>query len=108
MNTMTKDSQADIIRLTEAAVEAAELGQWDAVAHYYDARGALLAVMQQPIREAGDLLRLDEQIRSRVRTAQTTLSSLLSEATATKQRLQGLHQRLAGQAVLPATVSMKA
>lgn len=102
------NSQADIVRLTKTAVEAAERGQWDAVAQCYGERGALLAAMQTPLQEASNLLKLDEQIRDRVRTAQAVLVSLLGEAAATRQRLQGLQQRLGGQPSTPVTVSMKA
>ncbi len=68
----------------------------------------VLAAMQTPLRGASDLLKLDEQIRDRVRTVQAVLVSLLGEATATKQRLHGLHQRLGGQPSTSVTVSMKA
>lgn len=108
MNSTGINSQADIVRLTKTAAEAAERGQWDAVAQCYGARGALLAAMQTPVREASDLLKLDEQIRDRVRTVQAVLVSLLGEATATRQRLQGLHQRLGGQPLAVVTVSRKA
>jgi hypothetical protein len=107
MNSGREDGRTDIMRLTNAAAEAAELGRWDAVAQCYRERGALLATMQTPIREASDLQKLDEQIRDRVRTVQAVLVSLLGEATTTKQRLQSLHQRLGVQPSAPATVSMK-
>jgi hypothetical protein len=64
--------------------------------------------MRIPLLEAGDLLKLDEQIHDRVRTVRAVLVSLLGEAAATKQRLHGLHQRLGGQPSTPVTVSMKA
>lgn len=102
------NGQEDILRLTQTAMEAAELGQWAAVVQCYGERGALLAALQTPLREASDLLKIDEQIRDRVRTVQAVLVSLLGEATATRQRLQGLHQRLGGQPSTPVTVSMKA
>jgi hypothetical protein len=108
MNSTGGNSQADIVRLTKTAVEAAERGQWDAVAQCYGERGALLAGMQTPLQEASDLLKLDEQIRDRVRTVQAVLVSLLGEAAATKQRLHGLQHRLGGQPSTPVTVSMKA
>jgi hypothetical protein len=103
-----EDSQADVVRLTQAAAVAAELGQWDSVAQCYLERGALLASLQTPIREASDLLKLDQQIRDRVRAVQAVLVSLLSEATATRHRLRDLHQRLGAQPSAPMTVSMKA
>ena len=108
MNSTGANSRADVLRLTKAAAEAAELGRWDAVAQCYSERGALLEAMQTPVREASDLLKLDEQIRDRVRTVQAVLMSLLGEATATRQRLHGLHQRLGGQPSTAMTVSMKA
>jgi hypothetical protein len=108
MNSSRENCQADIVRLTEAAAEAAELGQWDTVDQCYRERGALLATMQTSVREASDLLKLDEQIRDRVRTVQAVLMSLLMEATATRQRLQILHRRLGVQPSAPVTVSRKA
>ena len=97
----------DIQKLTRTAAEAAELGRWDVVAECYGERGVLLATMQMPVREASDLLKLDEQIRDRVRTVQVVLMLLLGEATATKQRLHGLHERLGGRTSTAGTVSMK-
>lgn len=107
MNSTEENSQLDIIRITKAAAEAAEIGRWDVVAQYYCERAALLSAIQTPIREASGLLKLDEQIRDRVRTAQAVLVSLLDEATAARQRLQRLHQRLGAQLSAPVTVSMK-
>lgn len=107
MNSTGENCQDDIVRLTKAAAEAAELGRWDAVAQCYRERGAILMAVETPIREASDLLELDEQIRGRVRAVQAVLTSLLAEATATKQRLQDLHQRLGMQPSIPASVSMK-
>lgn len=108
MNFTREDSRADIVRLTKAAAEAAELGRWDTVAQYYLERGALLGAMKVPAREASDLLKMDEQIRDRVQAVQVVLASLLVEAAATRQRLQNLHQRLGVQPSIPVTVSMKA
>ncbi|MDF0675084.1 MAG: hypothetical protein P0120_12225 [Nitrospira sp.] len=107
MNSTGENSQDVVARLTEAAAEAAEIGQWDVVAQYYRERADILSAIQTPIREASDMLKLDEQIRDRVRTAQAVLVSLLGEAAATRQRLQGLHQRLEVQASAPVTVSVK-
>ena len=108
MNSTAVNGQADVVQLTKAAAEAAELGRWDAVDQYYRERGALLMAIPTPVPEASDLLRLDDQIRDRVRTVQAVLASLLGEATATRQRLQGLQQRLGVQPSAPVTVSMKA
>ena len=107
MNSTGGNSRVDIVRLTKAAAEAAELGRWDAVAQCYRERGAILMAVETPIREASDLLDLDEQIRDRVRAVQAVLVSLLAEATTAKQRLQDLHQRLGIQHSTPAAVSMK-
>lgn len=107
MSFTEENGRADILRLTHAAVEAAELGRWDAVAHYYQERGAILEAMPTPIRGASELLKLDERIRDRVRTAQAVVMSRLGEAAATRQRLQSLHQRLGAQSSAPVTVSMK-
>ncbi|MGB4069982.1 MAG: hypothetical protein WBK08_18295 [Nitrospira sp.] len=108
MNRTGMNGQEDILRLTQTAAEAAALGQWDAVAQCYGERGTLLASMQTPVQEAGNLLKLDEQVRDHVRTVQVVLATLLGEATATRQRLQGLHQRLGGQPSSVVTVSIKA
>ena len=107
MNLTREGGHADIVRLTKAAAKAAEFGRWDAVAQYYHERGALLATMQVSAKEASDLLEIDEQIRARVRTVQVALASLLSAATATRHRLQSLHQRLGVQNSTAVTVSMK-
>ena len=80
MNSTGGNSQAGIVRLTKTAAKANVLGQWDVIAQYYGERGALLAAMQTPLRGASDLLKLDEQIRDRVRTVQAVLVSLLGEA----------------------------
>jgi hypothetical protein len=108
MNGIGEHDQADIARLTTAAAKAAEFGQWDVVAQCYRERGELLAAMRTPMREANELLRLDEQIRDRVRIVQALVRSLLDEATATRQRLHGLQLRLGAQSSAPGTVSMKA
>jgi hypothetical protein len=100
--------QADIVRLTKTAAEAAELGRWDAVAQCYRERGALLATMSPPVQEVGDLLDLDRRIRDRVRIVQAVLTSLLREAAETRRRLRGFQQRLGGRPSAPASVSMKA
>lgn len=102
------ERQADIVRLTKAAVEAAQAGRWDIVIQCYQDRGALLETVQAPVPKADELLKLDEQIRDRVHTVQAVLVSLLGESTAIRQRLQGLQQRLGVQPSAPVTVSMKA
>jgi hypothetical protein len=108
MNTAPDKRQADIVRLTKSAMAAAESGQWDDVVQYYCERGELLEAMQAPIREAEALLKLDAQIRDRAMTAQALLTSLLGEATATRQRLQGFQQRLGVLSSVPESLSVEA
>ena len=108
MSTWPVNEHADIMGLTNAAAHAAELGQWDTVAQCYHERENLLMAIKLSAREARDVMRVDEQIYDRVRTVQTVLMSLLGEATATRQRLQGLHQRLGVRPSTPVTISMKA
>jgi hypothetical protein len=100
--------QADIVQLTKAAVEAAEAGRWDLVIQYYQDRGALLDVVQGPVRGADSLLKLDEQVRDRASTAQAVLASLLGEAMVTRQRLQGFQQRLGALSSAPESLSVEA
>lgn len=108
MNRATEQRPSDIVRLTEAAVEAAEQGRWDAVIQCYRDRGALLETMPAPIREADDLLKLDETIRERANTVQAVLTSLLGDVVTTRQRLQGLRHRLGTLSPTPETVSLEA
>ncbi len=108
MKSDEENCRADIVRLTTVAAEAAELGRWDVVAQCYRERGDLLVTMQTPIREASDLLRLDDRIRTRVHTVQGAIACLLDEVTVTKQRLHDLHQRLGVSAPTPVTISRKA
>ena len=108
MNSGEENCRADIVRLTKVAAEAAESGRWDVVAQCYRERGDLLAAMETPLREAGDLLQLDDRIRNRVHTVQAAIACLLDEVTVTKQRLHDLRQRLGVSASMPVTVSRKA
>jgi enoyl-CoA hydratase/carnithine racemase len=104
-----EERQAEIMRLTKAAVEAAQVGQWDLVMKCYQDRGVLLEAAAAPVSEANDLLKLDEEIRDRLNTAQAVLTALLGEAAATRQRLQGLRRRLGVRSSsAPETVSMEA
>ena len=108
MNSATEERQTDIVRLTEAALEAAEQGRWDAVIQCYRDRGALLEAIPAPVRGADDLLKLDETIRERANTVQAVLTSVLGEAMATRQRLQELRHRLGTLSSAPGTVSVEA
>jgi hypothetical protein len=108
MSLSRSDRRADLVRLTKAAVEAAERGRWDDVIQCYCERGALLEAMQTPVPEADELLALDAQVRERANTVQAVLASLLGEATATRQRLQGFRQRLGALSSAPEALSMEA
>jgi hypothetical protein len=108
MSLSESDRRADLMRLTKAAVEAAELGRWDDVIRYYYERGALLEAAQRAVPEADDLLALDAQVRDRANTVQALLASLLGNATTTRQRLQGLRQRLGAPSSAPEALSVEA
>jgi hypothetical protein len=84
--------RADLFRLTQAAVEAAERGQWELVDEYYRDRGTRLADVRLPVQEASDLLKLDQLVRERVYVAQASLTSLLRDAMAVRRRLKGFRQ----------------
>jgi len=109
MTSRGDERQADIVRLTQTAVQAAQRGQWDVVIQCYSERGALLETLQgTAVRDANELLKLDEQIRDRVHAVQAVLGSLLDEAATTKQRLQSVRQRLGVLASAPETLSLEA
>ncbi len=90
------------------AKEAAERGQWDSVMRCYAEREVLLQTRPMSVHEADELVRLDEQIHDRVHMIQDVLMALLDEAAATKQRLQGLRQRLGLVPSTPKTLSVEA
>ncbi len=108
MNSMSVNRQAEIVRLTQTACEAARLGQWDAVIQCYRERGVLLESTGMPVSSAQEVLKLDRQIRDQVQTAQAVLTSLLGQTTATRHRLQGLRQRLGVPASAPEAMSVEA
>ncbi len=101
-------SQAEIVRLTQAAREAAQQGQWDQVIQCYSERGILLASTSGTTLPLGELLRMDDELRDRIHTAQAVLEDLLAEAQVTKRQVQGLRQRFAAQPSQPETVSVEA
>jgi hypothetical protein len=108
MNSTSGNHQAEIVRLTQTASEAARLGQWDVVIECYRERGVLLESAGMPVSEAQEILTLDSQVRDQVQTIQAVLTSLLGQATATRHRLQGLRQRLAVPATAPEAMSVEA
>jgi len=108
MNSMSGTHQAEIVRLTQTAVEAARLGQWDVVIQCYRERGVLLESAGMLVSEAQEILILDSQVRDQVQTTQAVLTSLLGQATATRHRLQGLRQRLGVPASAPEAMSVEA
>ena len=52
MNSTGDNHQAEVVRLTQTAVEAARLGQWDVVIECYRERGVLLESAGMPVSEA--------------------------------------------------------
>ena len=108
MNPIGGTHQAEVVRLTQTAVEAARLGQWDVVIQCYRERGVLLESAGMPVSEAQQILILDSQVRDQVQTTQAVLTSLLGQATATRHRLQGLRQRLGVPASAPEAMSVEA
>ena len=108
MNSMSGTHQAEIVRLTQTAVEAVRLGQWDVVIQCYRERGVLLESAGMLVSEAQEILILDSQVRDQVQTTQAVLTSLLGQATATRHRLQGLRQRLGVPASAPEAMSVEA
>lgn len=108
MSRTTKDERADLIRLTEAAVEAAQLGEWDTVSQRYSERGVLLASSPVSSSDADAMRKMDGQVRDQAVTLQALLVELLHEAQVTKQRLQGFRQRLGQANSTPESVSKEA
>lgn len=108
MNTTRPDHEPEIARLTKTAVEAARSGQWDIVIQCYRERGILLETTGGAVDQGEDLLKLDRQVRDHAQTAQVLLASLLDEAASTRQRLQGLRQRLSVPASASEAISVEA
>ena len=108
MSTPVSGRQAEIVRLTKAAGEAAQQGRWDQVIQCYSERGLLLAAISDSGLPIDELLRMDEELRDRIHTAQALIEHLLVEAQMTKRQVQGLRQRLAPQPSGPETVSIDA
>lgn len=100
--------QADIVRLTKAAAEAAQQGRWDEVIQYYSERGPILTSTPSASFPADDLLRMDEEVRDRVRTTQAVLEDLLVKVQITKRQVQEIRQRLAVLPAEPEAVSIEA
>lgn len=91
-----EDIRADLLRLTQAAVEAAERGEWELVNEYYRDRGTRLADVRLPAQEAKELLKQDQLVCERAHIAQAALTSFLKDAIAARQRLKGLRQGTGG------------
>lgn len=108
MNSMSGNHQAEIVRLTQTAFEAARLGQWDVVIQCYRERGVLLESAEMPVSEVQQVLKVDSQVRDQVQATQAVLTSLLGQATVTRHRLQGLRQRLGVPASAPEAMSVEA
>jgi len=108
MNSTGDNHQAEVVRLTQTAVEAARLGQWDVVIECYRERGVLLELAGTPVSETQEVLKLDRYVCDQVQTTQAVLTSLLGQATVTRHRLQGLRQRLGVPDSAPETMSVEA
>lgn len=108
MSTPVSERQAEIVRLTKAAGEAAQQGRWDQAIQCYSERGLLLASTFDSVLPTDELLRMDDELRDRIRIAQTLLEHLLAEAQTTKRQVQGLRRRLAVQPSQPEAVSIEA
>lgn len=108
MSVPESGSQAEIVRLTKAAGEASQQGRWDEVIQCYSERGLLLASTPASTLPTDELLRMDDELRDRIHTAQILLRNLLAEAQTTKRQVQGLRQRLAVQPSQPEAVSIEA
>ncbi len=108
MTALESGRQAEIVRLTKAAGEAAQQGRWDEVIQCYSERGLLLASLSDSTLPTDELLCMDDKLRDRIHTAQALLEHLLVEAQMTKRQVQGLRQRLAAQPSGPEAVSIEA
>ena len=108
MTSSRNDHQAEIVQLTQAAVEAAQLGQWDVVIRCYQDRGELLEAAGLSALQKVELLKLDGQVRDQAQTTQSVLTSLLGDVAATRHRLQGLRQRFGVPALAPEAMSVEA
>ncbi|HMS85432.1 MAG TPA: hypothetical protein PKD12_17455 [Nitrospira sp.] len=108
MSTPENGRQAEIVRLTKAAGEAAQQGRWDQVLQSYSERGLLLASTSDSVLPTDELLRMDDELRDRIHIAQTLLEHLLAEAQTTKRQVQELRRRLAVQPSQPEAVSIEA
>lgn len=108
MSRSVSESQAEIVRLTKAAGEAAQQGRWDQVIQSYSERGLLLASTPASTLPTDELLRMDGELRDRIHTAQAVLEDLLVEAQMTKRKVQELRQCLTVQPLRPVAVSIEA
>ncbi|MBS0151735.1 MAG: hypothetical protein JSR31_12405 [Nitrospira sp.] len=102
------ENQAEIVRLTKTAGVAAQQGRWDQVIQSYSERGVLLASTSDSVLPTDELLRMDDELRDRIHTAQTLLDNLLAEAQTTKRQVQELRRRFAAQSSQPEVVSIEA
>lgn len=108
MSTPVSENQAEIVRLTKTAGVAAQQGRWDQVIQSYSERGVLLASTSDSVLPTDELLRMDDELRDRIHTAQTLLDNLLAEAQTTKRQVQELRRRFAAQSSQPEVVSIEA
>lgn len=107
MSTPVSGRQAEIVQLTKAASEAAQQGRWDQVIQCYSERGLLLASIPDSALPTDELLRMDDELRDRIHTAQTLLEHLVAEVQMTKRKVQKLRQHLAVQSSRPEALSIE-
>jgi hypothetical protein len=96
--TSPMDDRASVVRqleeLTEAAGEAAALGQWALVEARYAAREKLLPHASLLPQEAEHMRHIDQDIQERIRVVQAAITSVMQESGRTLQRLNGLRHGL--------------
>jgi hypothetical protein len=108
MSMTVRASQADIVRLTKVASEAAQQGRWDRVIQCYSERGLLLASSTESTLPTDELLKMDDELRDRIHTVQAVLDALLAETQMTKRQVHALRQRLGVSPSQPETMSIEA
>ncbi|MEW6248557.1 MAG: hypothetical protein AB1555_17885 [Nitrospirota bacterium] len=89
----TRDEEVEA--LTRLALEAAEMGRWDAVLQSYEKREALLAGADMSVSLARRLHAIDCAIHEKVRVALVALGAALGEIAAARRRMSGLERQLA-------------
>ncbi len=87
-------------QLTHKAMEAATLGKWDSVAHFYDRRTNAGSLEGLPRDVAKKLMHIDQWIITRIRDVQTLIQDQLGEAQQHRRRLEGLRRQWGNQSAV--------